>query len=107
MDNLDELDKKKKWTNWTDWTGWTDWTNWKRIKESGRGTGTHAGTIWKHFGVLGVVGVVFFEEKKSLAATYSPTLLRAVPLAMRGLTSEFGMGSGISLSLLPPSKLGL
>ena len=23
---------------------------------------------------------------------------------MRGLTSEFGMGSGISLSLLPPSK---
>lgn len=24
---------------------------------------------------------------------------------MRGLTSEFGMGSGISLSLLPPSKI--
>ena len=41
---------------------------------------------------------------KSLAATDSLTLLRAVPLAMRGLTSEFGMGSGIPLSLLPPSK---
>ena len=44
------------------------------------------------------------EVKKSLAATYSPTLLCAVPSAMKGLTSEFGMGSGISLSLLPPSK---
>lgn len=50
------------------------------------------------------VGIVF--EKKSLAATYSPTLLRAVPLAMKGLTSEFGMGSGISPSLLPPGKIG-
>ncbi len=41
---------------------------------------------------------------KSLAATYSPTLLCVVPSAMRGLTSEFGMGSGISLSPVPPSK---
>ena len=43
--------------------------------------------------------------KKTLAATYSSILLRTVPSAMRGLTSEFGMGSGISLSLLPPGKL--
>jgi hypothetical protein len=43
-------------------------------------------------------------KKKSLAATYSSTLLCAVPSAMKGLTSEFGMGSGVSLSLLPPSK---
>ena len=43
--------------------------------------------------------------KKNLAATYSPTLLCAVPSAMKGLTSEFGMGSGISPSLLPPSKI--
>jgi hypothetical protein len=42
-------------------------------------------------------------EIKSLAATYSPTLLCAVPSAMKGLTSEFGMGSGISLSLMSPS----
>ena len=41
---------------------------------------------------------------KSLATTYSPALLCAVPLAMKGLTSEFGMVSGISLSLLSPSK---
>ena len=44
-------------------------------------------------------------SKKTLAATYSSVLLRTVPSAMRGLTSEFGMGSGISLSLLPPGKL--
>ena len=44
-------------------------------------------------------------EMKSLAATYSPTLLCAVPSAMKGLTSEFGMGSGISPSPLPPSKI--
>ena len=52
--------------------------------------------------------VVFTTEAykiKNLAATYSPTLLCAVPSAMRGLTSEFGMGSGISLSLMPPSKI--
>jgi hypothetical protein len=44
------------------------------------------------------------ELKKNLAATYSPTLLRAVPSAIKGLTSEFGMGSGISPSLLPPGQ---
>ena len=42
--------------------------------------------------------------KKNLAATYSPTLLRAVPSAMKGLTSEVGMGSGISPSLKLPEK---
>ena len=39
---------------------------------------------------------------KNLATTYSPTLLRVVPSAMKGLTSEFGMG--ISPSLWSPSK---
>ena len=43
-------------------------------------------------------------EIKSLAATYSPTLLCVVPLAMKSLTSEFGMGSGISSSPMPPGK---
>jgi hypothetical protein len=38
-------------------------------------------------------------EKKNLAATYSTILLRTVPSAMKGLTAEFGMGSGISPSL--------
>jgi hypothetical protein len=41
---------------------------------------------------------------KNLAATYSPSLLRLVPSATRGLTSEFGMGSGVALSLSPPGK---
>ena len=50
------------------------------------------------------LGTEFLRRKKSLATTYSPTLLCAVPSAMKGLTSEFGMGSGISPSLLPPSK---
>ncbi len=43
-------------------------------------------------------------EIKSLATTYSPTLLGAVPSAMKGLTSEFGMGSGVPPSLKSPSK---
>src|SRR5277367_3086612 len=42
---------------------------------------------------------------KNLAATYSPNLLRLVPSATRGLTAEFGMGSGVSLSLWPPGKI--
>ena len=46
----------------------------------------------------------YLSMNKSLATTYSPTLLCAVPSAMKGLTSEFGMGSGISPSLMPPSK---
>lgn len=37
-------------------------------------------------------------RNENLAATYSPILLCIVPSAMKGLTSEFGMGSGI-----PPS----
>ena len=41
---------------------------------------------------------------KNLAASYSSTLLCAVPSAMKGLTSEFGMGSGVPLSPLPPRK---
>ena len=43
---------------------------------------------------------VFFESKliKKAAQSYSPTLKSAVPLPQTGLTSEFGMGSGISPS---------
>jgi len=34
------------------------------------------------------------------ATSYSPTLVsRAVPLALKGLTTEFGMGSGVSPTL--------
>ena len=39
------------------------------------------------------------------AMSYSPTLVsRAVPLALWGLTAEFGMGSGVSPTLLSPEK---
>lgn len=41
---------------------------------------------------------------KNLAAPYSSTLLSVVPSAKKDLTSEFGMGSGITPSLLPPEK---
>ena len=41
-------------------------------------------------------------RKKKLATTYSPTLLCAVPSAIKGLTSEFGMGSGVPPSPLSP-----
>jgi len=34
------------------------------------------------------------------ATSYSPTLVsRAVPSALKGLTAEFGMGSGVSPTL--------
>jgi hypothetical protein len=46
-------------------------------------------------------------DKEKLAATYSPILLSIVPLATRGLTAEFGMGSGVSPSLWPPEKYRL
>ncbi len=39
-----------------------------------------------------------------LAVTYSPTSFDAVPLALRRLTAEFGMGSGVSLVLKPPDR---
>ena len=38
-----------------------------------------------------------------LAVTYSPTSWDAVPSAQRRLTAEFGMGSGVSLALMPPN----
>ena len=37
-----------------------------------------------------------------LAVTYSPASWDAVPSALRRLTAEFGMGSGVSLALRPP-----
>lgn len=42
--------------------------------------------------------------KKMLATTYSPAFCYAVPSALKGLTSVFGMGTGISPSLLSPAK---
>ena len=38
-----------------------------------------------------------------LAVTYSPASWDAVPSAQRRLTAEFGMGSGVSLALMPPN----
>ncbi len=38
-----------------------------------------------------------------LAVTYTPTSKDAVTSARRCLTAEFGMGSGVSLALLPPN----
>jgi hypothetical protein len=35
----------------------------------------------------------------------SQTVTRQVPSAQRGLTSVFGMGTGVSLSVRPPEKL--
>ena len=45
------------------------------------------------------------SQKKSLAAIYSPLLLRKVPSTTKSLTSEFGMGSGISSYALPPGEI--
>ena len=36
------------------------------------------------------------------APAYSPRAYAQVPSALKGLTSEFGMGSGVSPSLEPP-----
>ena len=45
--------------------------------------------------------------KKYPATSYSPTLVsRAVPSALWGLTAEFGMGSGVSPTLLSPENFG-
>lgn len=39
----------------------------------------------------------------NLAASYSPTRIpHAVPSALRSLTTEFGMGSGVAFSTIPP-----
>ena len=42
-------------------------------------------------------------RSSGLAVTYSPASWDAVPSARRRLTAEFGMGSGVSLALLPPN----
>jgi hypothetical protein len=39
------------------------------------------------------------------AATYSPRASAQVPSALKSLTTEFGMGSGVSSSLRPPGTL--
>ncbi len=45
--------------------------------------------------------------KISPAVSYSPTQIpRAVPSALRSLTSEFGMGSGVASSIKPPESFG-
>ena len=51
--------------------------------------------------------VVKRASKGFLAATYSPTgLSPAVPSAQEVLTTEFGMGSGVSPPAMPPRKGG-
>lgn len=42
---------------------------------------------------------------EDLAMTYSPVSWDKVPSALRGLTTEFGMGSGGTLSLKSPNHL--
>ena len=42
--------------------------------------------------------------KKTLASAYFPTQEYAVSWAMKSLTAEFGMGSGIPSSLWTPRK---
>ena len=44
-------------------------------------------------------------EKSSGGVLLSHRENPAVPSAQRGLTTEFGMGSGVTLSLWPPEKL--
>ena len=44
-----------------------------------------------------------FVGLSGLAVTYSPASWDAVPSAQRRLTAEFGMGSGVSLALMPPN----
>ena len=50
---------------------------------------------------------IYFEYEKSVivpAATYFPRAQAQVSSALRGLTSEFGMGSGVTLSQEPPEQ---
>ena len=44
-------------------------------------------------------------KKKFGGDLLSHTVARAVPSALRGLTAVFGMGTGVTLSLLPPKTL--
>ena len=46
-------------------------------------------------------------RNKKAAPSYSPTVKTAVPLPQAGLTSEFGMGSGISPPLSAQPKRNL
>ena len=50
------------------------------------------------------VGIPTGVTYKSLAVTYSHTANAALPSALARFTSEFGMESGGSTSLLPPGK---
>jgi hypothetical protein len=49
--------------------------------------------------------ILKWRQKYFPAVTYSPTLSRAVPSALRDLTSVFGMGTGVSPSLSPPETV--
>ena len=68
--------------------------------------------LWRRFGFLSGPGGGGRGVKRAwrcpvrfsgLAVTYSPTSWDAVPSARRRLTAEFGMGSGVSLALVPPN----
>ena len=45
------------------------------------------------------------ESGSEPAVTYSPTTEAAVPSALRGLTTGFGMGPGVTPSREPPARV--
>ncbi len=45
--------------------------------------------------------------KKMPATTYSPTFCYVVPSALEGLTSVFGMGTGVTPPLVSPAKIAV
>ena len=53
-------------------------------------------------GVGGVIVIPFFKYQKKALSWRRPTLPLRVPSALMGLTSEFGMGSGIPPPQKPP-----
>ena len=50
--------------------------------------------------------MVTLVEKMSGGVLLSHTVARAVPSALKGLASGFGMGPGVSPSLWPPKHYG-
>ncbi len=65
---------------------------------------------------LAPTGVLYSEQQKNpldfqgvhfckLASTYSSVPISTVPSALEGLTSVFGMGTGVAPPLLTPAKI--
>ena len=60
--------------------------------------------IWHAKKPHGYAVIMVFRDRSVLASTYSYALCRELPSAQTGLTAEFGMGSGVSLSLKTPGR---